>query len=187
MTTSRRGGADDPRTIIKDAFVRLYEQTPLKGISGEGLAREAGYSRAAFYRYYHNVDEVLSEVEDDMLPTAESSFITEHAAIITPSLFVELYLEYFARTEDRLRVVLARDEGRLYHKLAETITPSFRALAQLKLADDVSADEVARLTDYLVDTKMNQLRGWAANPTEPLADHMRLPLQTVERSFWGEG
>ena len=31
---------------------------------------------------------------------------------------------------------------------------------------------------------MNQLRSWAHNPTQPLADYMRLPLETVERSFW---
>lgn len=186
---ARRPEGSDARSIIKAAFLGLYEESDtIKDIPAERLAREAGYSRAAFYRYYHSVDEVLCELEDETLPTAESTFIVEHVEVINSELFIQLYLEYFSRKEDELRILLSRDaKGRFYRKLSETILPAFRALSALTLADEASPEEADRLAEYLVDTKMNQLRAWAANPTEPLAEHMRLPLETVERSFWKKG
>ena len=182
----RRSEGSDARSIIKAAFLRLYEESSsIKDIPAERLAREAGYSRAAFYRYYHSVDEVLSELEDEALPTAESTFIVEHVDVISSDLFIQLYLEYFSRKEDELRILLSHDaKGRFYRKLSETILPAFKALSTLTLADEVSSREADRLAEYLVDTKLNQMRAWAADPSEPLAEYMRLPLETVERSFW---
>lgn len=177
-------GGTDARSLIKEAFLRLYEECPLKEISAERLAKEAGYSRAAFYRHYHSTADVLSDLEEDMLPVSQSAYIEQHADTLSSALFMEIYLHYFAQYEHPLRILLARDDrGDLYQKLAGTIYPAF--YAWLEHRDDIPASEVDRMTSYLVEVKLNQMKSWSLSPQQqPLADYMRLPLETFEREFW---
>ena len=175
--------APDARTLIREAFLRLFEHEPLSAITVEHLAREAGYSRAAFYRYYHSTGDVLADCEERALPVAQSRYIDEHIAVVTPQLFIELYLDYFAAHEQALRVHLNRDTERDFsQKLAGTIYPAFHAY--LRKRGDIPEDDLDAMTLYLVESKLAQMRSWARGVHRPLAEYMRMPLETFERSFW---
>ncbi|WP_302233580.1 TetR/AcrR family transcriptional regulator [uncultured Adlercreutzia sp.] len=177
------GVTPDGRTLIREAFLRLYECEPLSGITVEHLAREAGYSRAAFYRYYHSTGDVLADCEERALPVAQSRYIDEHIAVVTPQLFIELYLDYFAANERALRVLLNRDTEREFsQKLAGTIYPAF--YAYLRKRSDIPEEDLDAMTLYLVESKLAQMRSWARGVHRPLAEYMRMPLETFERSFW---
>ena len=180
---SAKGRIEEINALFDEAFLRLYGELCLKEISVERLSREAGYSRAAFYRYFHSVADVLDRVENNALPERESCFICDNVDSITPKLFINLYLRYFATKERELRILLDKDTGdRFYCKLADTILPAFRALLEHK--GDLSDGEIGRLSQYLVETKLNQMKSWAKNPDVPLDEYMRLPLETVEKAFW---
>lgn len=182
-SSGTQGRIDEVNALFDEAFLNLYERMYLKEISVERLSREAGYSRAAFYRYFHSVAEVLDRAENNALPERESCFICDNVESITPKLFISLYLRYFAEKERELRILLSRDAGdRFYSKLADTILPAFRALLEHKGA--LPDDEVERLSTYLVEAKLNQMKSWAKSPTKPLDEYMRLPLETVEKTFW---
>lgn len=177
------GVVPDGRTLIRKAFLRIYEQVPLSAITVEHLAREAGYSRAAFYRYYHSTGDVLADCEERALPVAQSRYIDEHIAVVTPQLFIELYLDYFAANEQALRVLLNRDTERDFsQKLAGTIYPAF--YAYLRKRGDIPEEDLDAMTLYLVESKLAQMRSWARGVRRPLAEYMRMPLETFERSFW---
>lgn len=175
--------APDGRTLIREAFLRLFDREPLSGITVEHPAREAGYSRAAFYRYYHSTGDVLADCEERALPVAQSRYIDEHIAVVTPQLFIELYLDYFAANERALRVLLNRDAQREFsQKLAGTIYPAF--YAYLRKRGDIPEEDLDAMTLYLVESKLAQMRSWARGVHRPLAEYMRMPLETFERSFW---
>lgn len=183
---TRRGASSagqDACSLIEEAFLNMYERMPITEIGVEQLAREAGYSRAAFYRYFHSVHDVLVTLQNAVVPQAESDYLVDHATAITPALFIQLYLDYFDRRERELRILLSRDaDGSFYDRLSGTIYPAFYAVSQhIKAIDPAERD---RMTAYLVESKMNQLRSWANNPEGKLSDYMRMPLQTVEKAFW---
>ncbi len=66
------------RSVIKDSFLKLIEDTPYDKINVSKLCTGAEISRATFYLHYDNVDAVLDAVIDDALlfsEEGEGSFI----------------------------------------------------------------------------------------------------------------
>lgn len=58
---------EQTRANLREAFWSLYEQKPVERISVREITDRAGYNRATFYLYYHDVYELLSEIEDQVL------------------------------------------------------------------------------------------------------------------------
>lgn len=55
------------KKCIKEALLRLMKDKSVEQITAVELAKEAGVSRASFYRYYDSIDDVLIEMEDDII------------------------------------------------------------------------------------------------------------------------
>ncbi|MDO4849958.1 MAG: TetR/AcrR family transcriptional regulator [Coriobacteriia bacterium] len=58
---------EQTRANLREAFWALYAERPIERIPVREICERAGYNRATFYLYYHDVYEVLAEVEDTVL------------------------------------------------------------------------------------------------------------------------
>ncbi|HIZ45831.1 MAG TPA: TetR/AcrR family transcriptional regulator [Candidatus Olsenella pullistercoris] len=58
---------EQTRANLRQAFWELYAERPIEKISVREITDRAGYNRATFYLYYHDVYELLEEIEDDLL------------------------------------------------------------------------------------------------------------------------
>ena len=58
---------EQTRANLRQAFWSLYAERPIERIPVREICERAGYNRATFYLYYHDVYEVLAEVEDLIL------------------------------------------------------------------------------------------------------------------------
>lgn len=58
---------EQTRANLRQAFWELYEERPLEKISVREITDRAGYNRATFYLYYHDVYELLEEIEGQVL------------------------------------------------------------------------------------------------------------------------
>lgn len=58
---------EQTRANLRAAFWELYAQRPIEKISVREITERAGYNRATFYLYYHDVYELLDEIEDQLL------------------------------------------------------------------------------------------------------------------------
>ncbi|HJB55629.1 MAG TPA: TetR/AcrR family transcriptional regulator [Candidatus Olsenella avistercoris] len=58
---------EQTRANLREAFWNLYAERPIERISVREITDRAGYNRATFYLYYHDVYEVLEEIEDALL------------------------------------------------------------------------------------------------------------------------
>lgn len=63
---------EQTRANLRAAFWDLYETKPIDKITVREVTDRAGYNRATFYLHYHDVYEVLEEVEDLVLSDAET-------------------------------------------------------------------------------------------------------------------
>lgn len=58
---------EQTRANLRAAFWELYATRPIEKISVREITERAGYNRATFYLYYHDVYEVLEEIESGLL------------------------------------------------------------------------------------------------------------------------
>ena len=58
---------EQTRANLRETFWNLYAERPIERISVREITDRAGYNRATFYLYYHDVYEVLEEIEDALL------------------------------------------------------------------------------------------------------------------------
>ena len=58
---------EQTRANLRQAFWELYASRPIEKVSVREITDRAGYNRATFYLYYHDVYEVLAEIEGQLL------------------------------------------------------------------------------------------------------------------------
>lgn len=58
---------EQTRANLRAAFWELYSTRPIEKVSVREITERAGYNRATFYLYYHDVYEVLEEIESELL------------------------------------------------------------------------------------------------------------------------
>lgn len=61
------------KTCLRTALIQLLENKEISDISVSELARKAGVSRTAFYSKYQTVDDVLTELIDEVLSEMNNS------------------------------------------------------------------------------------------------------------------
>ncbi|MBM6675666.1 TetR/AcrR family transcriptional regulator [Olsenella uli] len=62
---------EQTRANLRQAFWGLYAERPVERISVREITDRAGYNRATFYLYYHDVYELLEEIEGTVLGNIE--------------------------------------------------------------------------------------------------------------------
>lgn len=96
------------KQALMDAFWELYCNFPLEKISVKEISEKAGYNRGTFYVYFKNVHDVLTQIEDSLLPTAEQ--YEEISQIKLGAIDSEMISEQFYRMYElhgeKLRVLL---------------------------------------------------------------------------------
>lgn len=58
---------EQTRANLRQAFWELYAAKPIEKISVREITDRAGYNRATFYLYYHDVYELLNEIVDEVM------------------------------------------------------------------------------------------------------------------------
>ena len=75
MNTEKRSEATEiTRKNLKEAFWSIYGRKKIERISIREIVHTAGYNRGTFYNYYHDIFDLLDDVENDMLDTADLCF-----------------------------------------------------------------------------------------------------------------
>ena len=61
------------KTIIKDTFLNLLENKDITNITVTEICKEADINRATFYRYYIDIYDLLTKVEEEFTDELKSS------------------------------------------------------------------------------------------------------------------
>jgi AcrR family transcriptional regulator len=102
----RTSGRDETRAAIVDTALRLFDERGYIGVRVEDIAREAGVSRATFYKHFAEREEILAElfgrligesVPEDVAPPAEHDIETHVVAILAACMARMLEDERLAR------------------------------------------------------------------------------------------
>ena len=99
---------EQTRANLRQAFWELYAERPIEKISVREITDRAGYNRATFYLYYHDVYELLGEIEGQVLGNIER-LVNERllkADRLDFSQHMSLILRLANRSRDYTRVLL---------------------------------------------------------------------------------
>ena len=95
------------RAALRDAFWELYagrpaadgaparEPMPIERISVRQITDRAGYNRATFYLYFHDVYDLLAQVEEGLI--ADAREVVEHRLMPGPGLDFSQHMGLIAR------------------------------------------------------------------------------------------
>jgi len=61
------------KKLLSDALLELLKSKPIEKITPTELCRKATVNRNTFYSHYKSTDQVLSEIENELLNTVDSS------------------------------------------------------------------------------------------------------------------
>ncbi|MGL4623553.1 MAG: TetR/AcrR family transcriptional regulator [Culicoidibacterales bacterium] len=98
------------RQNLIDAFWELYGTKRIEKITVQEISQKAGYNRSTFYQYFHDVYDLLAQLEHSLLPALDTlpPFIPLDATTEQPSLMP--FLTFYAEHQQYYTVLLG-DHG----------------------------------------------------------------------------
>lgn len=159
-------------TAIREAFLRLLEETPLDKVSVRCLCEEAGISRNAFYLHYENTSalyralmgDFAGEVRAECLASLERIAATGSVDMDLPRAIVNV----LAEREGLLRMLLANDDGTLPARLAEEIA-SIGVDAAASVYERACSMTYSLYAAYVAWGAIGMAVRWLLSTDEPLA------------------
>lgn len=117
---------EQTRENLRQAFWELYRERPVEKISVREITDRAGYNRATFYLYYHDIYELLGEIEDQVLGVI-GHLVNERlmqGERLDFSQHMSLILRLANRSREYTRVLLGDHGDPLFtQRLKEILTP----------------------------------------------------------------
>ena len=154
---------EQTRANLRQAFWELYAERPVEKISVREITDRAGYNRATFYLYYHDVYELLEEIEDMVLGNIER-LVNERLLKgdkLDFSQHMGLILRLAGRSRDYTRVLLGpHGDPAFSRRLKEIICP----LVDRFFLPAAELDEQARrvVREFYLSGILATIRTWTA-------------------------
>ena len=172
---------EQTRANLRQAFWELYAEKPVEKISVREITDRAGYNRATFYLYYHDVYELLEEIESTVLGNIER-LVNERllkGEKLEFSQHMNLILRLAQRSRDYTRVLLGpHGDPAFSNRLKEIISP----LVDRFFLPEAELDEQARrvVREFYLSGILAIIRTWTAeeNPM-PIDQLINLLMQMV--------
>ena len=154
---------EQTRANLRQAFWELYAEKPVEKISVREITDRAGYNRATFYLYYHDVYELLEEIEGAVLGNIER-LVNERLLKgdkLDFSQHMGLILRLAGRSRDYTRVLLGpHGDPEFSRRLKEIISP----LVDRFFLPAAELDEQARgvVREFYLSGILATIRTWTA-------------------------
>ena len=172
---------EQTRANLREAFWELYAERPVEKISVREITDRAGYNRETFYLYYHDVYELLEEIEETVLGNIER-LVNERLLKgdkLDFSQHMGLILRLAGRSRDYTRVLLGpHGDPAFSRRLKEIISP----LVDRFFLPAAELDEQARrvVREFYLSGILATIRTWTAeeNPM-PIDQLIQLVVRIV--------
>lgn len=183
-STDRR---QETRDLVLDTALRLFNEHGYLGVRVEDIAKQAGVSRATFYKHFAEREQILAELfqrllgtesgtADGDLPTSGSTE-QQVVAVVESAAQRMLEQEQLARFVYSLPVrhsALLRPGGHSTPPVFAQVTRMIeQGVVRGEVRDDVPVDLLAR---HILGAMETALRDWAEGRVDDPLTHLRLLL-----------
>ena len=162
-----------------DAFWSLYCEKRIEKITVKEISQRAGYNRGTFYEYFSDVYDVLSQIEQSLIPTLDEFPPTtkpEHNMDIPFDMFLKIYEQNY-----KYYTVLFGDNGdpAFASKIKNSIKPIImKAISKKVDRNDIELDFIL---EYILSAMIGILSYWfRTNKVLPAEDLIALMYQLMD-------
>lgn len=169
---------------IADAFLTLYEHTPLAQITVAQVCRQADVARTTFYRHYHNVEALFEAVVARNTTAQECRAIIDNVATIPLEEATDLIADFYDRRAEAVRILITGSEGARYLRAqTQVMVPLFRALIAQAL--DLTPMQLDYASEYVARAKSAMIALWVEKGQRiSLNQISRMTENIIERDIW---
>lgn len=167
------------RQNLIDAFWALYCQHKIEKISVKEITLKAGYNRGTFYEYFIDVYDVLEQIENSLIPTAN-----ELPPVTAPAGNIELSLDIFIKLYEqnsKYYAVLLGDTGdpAFVGKLKKAVKPMIKNILLEKAC--LHQIEIDYILEYLLSSMIGMMSYWfQQNKSLPATRFIELMYDLME-------
>ncbi|MCC8122409.1 MAG: TetR/AcrR family transcriptional regulator [Oscillospiraceae bacterium] len=87
------------RQIFIDAFCELYQDKPTEKVTVAELTRKAGFNRSTFYEYFTDVNDLLTQLEDEYIAHVRE----ELTGLTSPEHIADAFIASFSALQERTK------------------------------------------------------------------------------------
>ena len=170
---------EQTRANLREAFWGLYAERPIERIPVREICERAGYNRATFYLYYHDVYEVLDEVEGTVLAGIETVVdgLLSRGGKLDFSRHMGLIFQMAADWGSYTEVLLGKNGDPAF---LERLKEALRPLVEQFVLPAEGMDEQARrvVSEFYLSGILAAVRAW-------LAEEDPMPIDALIRIVVG--
>lgn len=104
------------RMNIRDAFILLAQKKKIKRITIKELAAEAMINKATFYLHYHDLEDLVSEIEDTTIKDIVESFGKVDSFFGNVDYFIQKFVDAMQRNRQILLIFYENDRTAVIQK-----------------------------------------------------------------------
>ena len=97
------------RMNIREAFIVLAQKKKMKRITIKELSAEAMINKATFYLHYHDLEDLVSEIEDTTIKDIVESFGKVDAFFHNVDFFIQRFVDAMQRNREILLIFYEND------------------------------------------------------------------------------
>ncbi|MBD5085864.1 MAG: hypothetical protein HDT32_00570 [Clostridiales bacterium] len=119
------------KKMIKDAYIELLERNPSKRLSITDICKVADINRSTFYMHYEDVNQLVTEIEDDLLdcipyPQNITGALSESEQYIA---LLEKTFDYIRENKKYFSIVFVNFENTNFQKrIAQTVLGRYQSV-----------------------------------------------------------
>ena len=155
---------------LREAFWQLYAQEPIEKITVGQVCERAGYNRGTFYLHYHDLYDLLAELEDSLLAgmtecvEACMKRLRNDSSKLSCIAACKDVVLYYERNKRYISVLLgdAGDPSFVF-RLKENLKPLWREYV-ITQADRRTEGELDLMLEYTLSGTLFMISRWLANP-----------------------
>jgi len=154
-----------------EAFWEFYRQKRIDRITVKEITTKAGYNRSTFYAYFTDVDDVLNQIEDSLLPGPEDLPPLTLDGISTTPLPIDAFVRMYEKHEKYYRVLFG-DYGD--PSFQSRMKNAVKSMLKKRLGTQVETDsiELDITLEFMLSAMIGVLGYWFRLENPPESDEL---------------
>jgi hypothetical protein len=149
---------------IIDAFWIIYKERGFKNVTVKDVIKKAGYNRSTFYDYFIDLEEVLTKIEESVIPSIENMPPAD-SFNINIGMPIDEYVDFFKQHQEFYVVLLGENgdpkfSSKIKHSIKQTL------LNHLPENNGPLSNHTDYILEYLLSGMIGILVYWLSHPNQ---------------------
>lgn len=168
--------------VIKETFIHLISEKEINKITVSEICKIADINRATFYRYYLDVYDLLSKIEEEFVKELKKA-AKESEEEYTISSFTKKLLSIFLDHKDLVKILFsAKNNINFLDEILEISYISFKKQWKDQLPD-ISEENIEYATIYVFNGALGIINYWIQNDFDKEIDEIATFIENI--SYYG--